>query len=225
FFVDNKIQLEHYESQDRFLEGTGSIILDRVHKIAYACVSKRTDEGIFQEFCQYVNYEAVLFHACDAQQIPIYHTNVMMALGTDYVVICMESITDAAERSLLRQKFETTGKTVIELTLEQMNAFAGNMLEVRNTNGDTMLVMSEQAYLSLDDNQIIKISSHTDILYAPIYTIEKYGGGSVRCMMAEIFLKEKQIIKVENKKQAYTRVKTKTVIEKYDPEKGWIRIQ
>ena len=225
FNIEHRIRFEKYEAQNRYLEGTGSMILDRKNGIAYACVSDRTDEELFHEFCNYVNYEPVLFHSYDQDGTPVYHTNVMMAMGTDYVAICMDSITDPAERATLEKKFRDTGKTIIRLSHAQMNSFAGNMLEVENNNGDMMLVMSEQAYLSLEDSQIAQISQFTDILYAPIYTIEKYGGGSVRCMMAEIFLQEKEIIKTQQKNPSYQRAATKTVIEKYDPEEGWVRIQ
>ncbi|MFK7933064.1 MAG: citrulline utilization hydrolase CtlX, partial [Saprospiraceae bacterium] len=176
FIISKRIRLEKYEKENRFLEGTGSIILDRPNNLAYACVSGRTDEQLFYDFCKYVEYQPVLFHSTDQNSFPVYHTNVMMAMGTQYVVICMESITDPDENKRLRELFKQTGKEIIDLTHEQMNSFAGNMLEVQNANGDTLLVMSEQANHSLDDQQILQISNYTDILYAPIYTIEKYSG-------------------------------------------------
>ena len=185
---NNRLSLEKYENKDLFLEGTGSVILDRIHQLAYACKSVRTDETVLDEFCKIVDYTPILFHAVDGDGQEIYHTNVMMALGETFVIICMDTIKDAEERKILIEKFEETQKEVIEISLDQMMAFAGNMLQVRTRAGTTYLVMSEQAYQSLSKEQITTIERHTNILYSPINTIEKYGGGSVRCMMAEVFL-------------------------------------
>lgn len=192
FEINKWIHLEDKELEGRFLEGTGSMILDRVNRIVYACRSIRTDEGLMDEFCRWMDYEAVIFDAYDREGIPIYHTNVMMALGTTYVVICLDAIRNEEQRLILNECFERTGKEVITISLEQMNAFAGNMLQVRNTEGDkTFLVMSEQAYRSLMPEQIDRIKRHSEMLYSPIYTIETFGGGSARCMMAEVFLERK----------------------------------
>jgi hypothetical protein len=185
---NSRLSLESYEDQNLFLEGTGSVILDRIHRIAYACKSVRTDETVLDKFCKIIDYTPTLFHAVDGGGLEIYHTNVMMALGESFVIICMDSIKDGEERKMLLEKFRDTQKEVIEISLEQMMAFAGNMLQVRNKKGSTYLVMSEQAYQSLSKEQIDKIEKHTNILYSPIDTIEKYGGGGVRCMMAEVFL-------------------------------------
>lgn len=191
FKVDKWIHLEDRELEERFLEGTGSMILDRVYRIVYACRSIRTDEGLVDEFCRWMDYELVLFDAYSREGIPIYHTNVMMALGISYVVICMESIRNEEQRLLLNNCFERTSKEIIAISLDQMNAFAGNMLQVSNTKDDnTFLVMSQQAYMSLLPEQIDRIQRHSQILYSPLDTIETYGGGSARCMMAEIFLEE-----------------------------------
>jgi hypothetical protein len=135
-----------------------------------------------------MGYQKVVFHATDAQNQDIYHTNVMMALGETFVVICMDTVHDARERSLLVASFAETDKEMIEISLDQMNKFAGNMLQVRNDKDETILVMSEQAYRALDADQIRAIESETKILYSDISTIETYGGGSARCMMAEVFL-------------------------------------
>lgn len=191
FEVQASFDFSHYEDEERFLEGTGSMILDRVNKLVYACLSPRTDMGILDKFCQLTGYKKVAFHAVDENNQAIYHTNVMMAMGDTFVVICMATIRDAREAALLSHHFEVTGKEVVDLSMAQMQAFAGNMLQVANGSGDTFLVMSEQAYQSLTDRQIRQIESHTHILYSPIPTIEKYGGGSVRCMMAELFLEKK----------------------------------
>ena len=135
-----------------------------------------------------IDYEAVVFQSVDEQGQDIYHTNVMMALGETFVVICFDSVRDPQERVLLEQKFRDTGKAVVDISLAQMNAFAGNMLQVRNDRDETILVMSEQAYRALTPEQVAVLESHTRLLWADIRTIETYGGGSARCMMAEIFL-------------------------------------
>ncbi len=187
FGFEERLHLEEYEIDDRFLEGTGSMILDRPNKIAYACISDRTDPELLDEFCDRLGYEPEVFHAVDAGGKAIYHTNVMMALGETFVVICLECVPAAAERDRLLKRFAATGKEVIAITLDQVMAFAGNMLQVRNRQGDTFLVMSEQAYRSLTPAQIKAIEHHTQLLYSPLDTIETYGGGSARCMMAEVF--------------------------------------
>ncbi len=188
FTAANRIYLEGSEASGRFLEGTGSIIFDHQHRLAYACLSPRTDAALLEELCQKTGYQQVVFHAVDANGQDIYHTNVMMALGETFVVICLDSVRDAAERRMLEEKFSETGKEIVDISLEQMGAFAGNMLQVRNTDGETILVMSEQAYRSLTPAQIKTLEHHTRLLYSPIETIETYGGGSARCMMAEVFL-------------------------------------
>ncbi|MBP6828386.1 MAG: amidinotransferase [Saprospiraceae bacterium] len=192
FAVGHRVHLEDNEARNRYLEGTGSIIFDHVHRLAYACLSPRTDAGLLEELCCEIGYQKVVFHAADAGGQDIYHTNVMMALGETFVVICLDSVRDPAERSLLEEKFGATGKEIIDISLTQMNAFAGNMLQVRNAAGDTILVMSEQAYRALNAGQVAALEKHTRLLYSPIETIETYGGGSARCMMAEVFLPEQQ---------------------------------
>lgn len=189
--VEKKIHLEEYENIGQYLEGTGSMIFDRTNKIAYACLSPRTNLVLLKRFCKLTGYEPVAFHAVDGEGKEIYHTNVMMALGETFVVICLETVEDDEEAAELLQKFAETHKEIIEITMEQMMAFAGNMLQVRNAAGDTYLVMSEQAYRSLTETQVQQIQKHTNILFSPIPTIETFGGGSVRCMMAEVFLPKK----------------------------------
>lgn len=180
------IELKEWEEQDLFLEGTGSMILDRVHRIAYACRSTRTDEKVFLAFCEKMNFEPILFDALDKSGMPIYHTNVMMAMGDKFVVICMDSIPSQAEKENLLQQFANTQKELIEITLDQVYAFAGNMLQVQ-ARDTSYLIMSDCAHQSLTASQIQKIEKFTQILSTPIPTIEKYGGGGVRCMMAELF--------------------------------------
>lgn len=191
FYISRKVELESYEDDGLMLEGTGSLILDRQHRLAYACLSPRTSLDLLKRFCEIADFEPVAFHAVDGDNQEIYHTNVMMALGETFVVICLETVTDAQELAVLQEKFNATNKEIIEISLDQMMHFAGNMLQVRNEEGDTFLVMSSQAYSSLNEDQISQIEKHTQILHAPIPVIEKHGGGSVRCMMAEVFLPDK----------------------------------
>jgi len=173
------------------LEGTGSIVLDRANQIAYACLSERTDARLFKDYCDFMHYEEVVFHSVDSGGMPIYHTNVMMAVGTTFVVICLDSIKDTTQRATVVNSFEATGKEIIEITLKQMGEFAGNMLQVKNTEGAHFLIMSTRAYKALTKTQIELIKKHTKILHSDLKVIETYGGGSARCMMAEVFLPEK----------------------------------
>ena len=186
------LRFEHYEEMGMYLEGTGSLILDRPNQIAYACLSPRTNEHLLDDFCNKLNYEKLAFSAVDGNGQEIYHTNVMMALGETFVVICLDSVRARGEREALLSKFAATHKEVIEISLGQMRAFAGNMLQVRSREGERYLVMSEQAYQSLRPEQVRQIEKHSKVLYSPLYTIEKYAGGSARCMMAEVFLPEKE---------------------------------
>ncbi len=188
FPLKKRLHLENNEAVGRYLEGTGSMIFDHLHCVAYACLSPRTDEHLFREVCAVLQYEPVVFHAVDARGQEIYHTNVLMALGETFVVICLDTVRDARERALLEEKFRATGKEILTITLEQMQAFAGNMLQVRNGAGQTFLVMSEQAFRSLTAEQVQALEKHTQLLHSPLYTIETYGGGSARCMMAEVFM-------------------------------------
>ena len=188
YTVSNRYSFEQYEEEDSFLEGTGSMILDRENNIVYACLSDRTDIKILDKWCVLMNYRKVVFQAVDESDVPIYHTNVMMSLGETFAIICLESVRSEEEQRELLASFMQTGKSVIEISLAQMNAFAGNMLQVSNRLGSTFLVMSEKAFQSLEKEQLEEIEKHTQILRAPLNTIETYGGGSARCMMAEIFL-------------------------------------
>ena len=190
FNIDSTIDLTKNEAQDIFLEGTGSIILDRKQKIAYANISPRTDENLFKEFCEEMGYEPVIFEAKDETGKDIYHTNVMMCVGDQYAVICLDCIPEG-QRDTVREALENSGKTIVTISYEQMNHFAGNMLQVENTAGEKFLVMSTQAYESLSPQQISTLESFNPIIHVPLYTIEQNGGGSARCMMAEILLPKK----------------------------------
>jgi hypothetical protein len=188
FTVNHLIDLSRFEQHGKFLEGTGSMVLDRGNKLAYACLSPRTDIDVLHEFCKQTGYEPIVFHAFDKNGQAIYHTNVLMCIADRYVVICLDSITDAAERQRVVTPFFQTGKDIFDISFEQMNHFAGNMLEVFDKDGDSLLVMSASAYQSLDDRQIATLQQFSRIVYAEIPTIERNGGGSARCMMAEVRL-------------------------------------
>jgi hypothetical protein len=188
FHIDRIIDLTPYEKQGRFLEGTGSMVLDRDFKIAYACLSPRTDEIVLRDFCSQTGYTAEIFNAVDANRQPIYHTNVMMCVADRYVVACVDSIPEPGERAHFIQTVQSTGKQLIPITLDQMNRFAGNMLQVNDLAGERLLVMSSEACNSLTTDQISHLGSFNIILHADLDTIETNGGGSARCMMAEIHL-------------------------------------
>lgn len=176
------------ENNGEYLEGTGSMVLDRENKISYACLSIRTQRKVLDIFCKETGYTSFTFHAVDENGMAIYHTNVMMCIGDQFVVICLDTIRDVTERGLIIKRFEDTGKEIIEISLQQMNHFAGNMLQVLSKKGKSFLVMSGSAHDNLNDSQIAQINKYTEILSSPIPTIEENGGGSARCMMAEIHL-------------------------------------
>jgi hypothetical protein len=191
FQVTESIDLSLFEREERFLEGTGSMVLDRDNNIAYACLSPRTDKELLEIFCRKEGYRCIYFHATDKSGAPIYHTNVMMCVADAYAVVCLDSITDTKERAELTESFTRSHKRVIGISASQMDHFAGNMLQVHNKDGSTFLVMSTQAYQSLTPTQVKMLEQYNPILHAPIPTIETLGGGSVRCMLAEIFLKKR----------------------------------
>jgi hypothetical protein len=194
FIVKKRIHFEHYEAVGKYLEGTGSMILDRQNELCYACISPRTDRDLLDEWCDTMHFKRIAFTATDGDGQDIYHTNVMMALGETFVVICLETIRDEAEKMNLIKHFDATKKDIVEISLAQMMRFAGNMLQIRNDFGETFLVMSQQAFDALNPTQIAHIQRHTEIISADIKTIETYGGGSTRCMMAEIFFEKKAVI-------------------------------
>ncbi|MDF2386265.1 hypothetical protein JMG10_32670 [Nostoc ellipsosporum NOK] len=188
FRIDRITDLSELETKDIYLEGTGSMVLDRTHKIAYACLSPRTHPEALKAFADATGYETVVFHAADAQGVDIYHTNVLMCVGEDYAVICLDAIPSEEERKMVEEKLTGSRKTVVTITLDQMNHFAGNMLQVQSLRGRKLLVMSTQAFSSLTPEQITQLSAFNPIVHAPLDIIEKNGGGSARCMMAEIHL-------------------------------------
>jgi hypothetical protein len=191
FTIASQVDLSFYESKNIFLEGTGSMVLDRESKLAYACLSQRTDLTVLKDFCSKLGYTPVSFLATDANGFPIYHTNVMMCVADRFVVICLETIKNNVERKEVIAAIEKSGKELITITLDQMNHFAGNMLQVEDNKGKKFLVMSSQAFQSLHQDQLTKIERYNSILHSSLNTIERNGGGSARCMMAEIFLPRK----------------------------------
>jgi hypothetical protein len=181
------VDLTHWEKKDEFLEGTGSMVLDRDKRIAYCCRSPRTSEKVLADFCARLNYDAVVFNATDKNANLIYHTNVMMSVGNQVAIICLESIKDKNERDKVVSRLTSTGKIIVDISLDQVARFAGNMLEVKSRNGHPIMVMSAAARNALTAAQETVISTYNTILSAPLTTIETNGGGSARCMLAEIF--------------------------------------
>ena len=191
FVVKNVVDYSGAEVDNLFLEGTGSILLDRVNNKAYCAISDRADEGLFIEFCEDFEYTPVVFSAFQTvndKREKIYHTNVMMCIGDTFAVVCLASIDDKKQRKSLIKQLQDDGKKVIEISEDQVNHFAGNMLQLKGVEEASYLVMSQSALKSLRPAQVKLIESHTTILSCPLDTIESCGGGSARCMMAEVFL-------------------------------------
>ncbi len=185
FVMFDIVDLTSAEMENKFLEGTGSMVLDREARICYACLSPRTNKELLEQFCNKLGYELMAFHAVDENNNPIYHTNVVMCVGEEFMVICMDCIPDKEEQHRIHQ---STSKQIIPISYQQMNQFAGNMLEVTNNKQDHLLIMSTTAYQSLQPEQITQLEKFAHIIHSSISTIEEHGGGSARCMMAEIFL-------------------------------------
>ncbi|WP_274473748.1 citrulline utilization hydrolase CtlX [Mangrovimonas aestuarii] len=191
FRIDDVVDYTSAEEEEVFLEGTGSLLLDRVNRKAYCALSPRSDEDLFIEFCEDFEYTPVTFHAnqtVNGERKAIYHTNVMMCLAETFAVICLDSIDNKKERKSVIDYLKQDEKEIIAITEDQVNSFAGNMLQVRGENDKRYLVMSQVAYDSLTQDQINTINKHCDILSSSLDTIEKCGGGSARCMIAEVFL-------------------------------------
>jgi hypothetical protein len=192
--IQNKFNYRHlidftsYESENRFLEGTGSMVLDRDNQIAYACLSPRTDERVLEDFCRQMKYQPVVFHSTNQAAQAIYHTNVMMCVADRFVVICLDSISDAAERKQVADTILNSGKEIMEISHDQMNHFAGNMLQLENNHRDKILVMSSAACQVLSAEQKEKLLKYNRIIHASLENIESNGGGSARCMIAELHL-------------------------------------
>ena len=191
FIIENVVDYTSAEDEGLFLEGTGSIILDRVNNKAYCALSERADENLFIEFCEDFEYTPIVFVAnqtVKGDRAVIYHTNVMMCVAETFAVICLDSIDDKSEKKNVLKHLKEDGKQVIDITETQMHSFAGNMLQVRGERDEKFLVMSTAAYESLTQSQLAKINNHCKIISSSLETIETCGGGSARCMMAEVFL-------------------------------------
>ena len=192
YYIDKIVDLSSYENEKKFLEGTGSMVLDRTNKICYAAISERTHNDILNTFCNESGYNPVKFKAFQSHEnkrTEIYHTNVMMSVADKFVVICLDSIDNEIEKENVIENIVESGKEIIEISEEQKNRFAGNMLQLIGDN--PYLVMSKSAYSSLTESQIRTIEKYCPIIYSSLDTIEACGGGSARCMMAEIFLPKK----------------------------------
>jgi len=190
FTFDSIIDYTDFEKENRFLEGTGSLVLDRINRIAYCALSPRADAGIAHQFCLDVGYELFIFEAnqtVGGLRKPIYHTNVMMSVGTRFAVVCTDSIDNRYEKRNLLKRLEESGKTIVYISEEQVGSFAGNILEVQSIAGDPCIVMSSQAYRSFTTEQLNLLCSWGQIIHSPLDTIERGGGGSARCMLAEVF--------------------------------------
>ncbi len=190
FSIENIVDFTEFELHNRFLEGTGSMVLDRINRKAYAAISSRTDETALLHFCQELDYEPVAFSAMQSaedRRHPIYHTNVMMSIGSGFCAICLESIDDDEERQAVSDELTSDGREIIALSESQIERFAGNMLELQGSNGP-VIAMSSSAFHALDAEQIERLKKHGQIIHSDLETIETCGGGSARCMIAEIHL-------------------------------------
>lgn len=193
FVMSDLHDWSEFEAEGRFLEGTGSMVIDHDNKMIYASVSERTSVPVLEKFAAANGYQAIVFLATDKNGYPVYHTNVMMSLGDEFAILCEESLEEEWELIAVRQLLESTAKTIIPITREQMHAFAGNMLLVKNESNEKFLVCSDAALASLTNEQRVMLEAYAQLLPISIPTIERVEGGSVRCMMAEIFLKPKQL--------------------------------
>lgn len=194
FDVTEIIDYSGTEKDNKYLEGTGSMIFDHDNKIAYGSVSLRLDENLFRKFCSEFGFTPVVFHSYQTageERLPIYHTNVMMCVADQFVVICLDCIDDESERNNVIKTITNSGKELIEISEDQMQNFAGNMLQLQNQSGEKFLVMSQSAYKSLNPEQISAIEKYCEIIYSDLEVIETNGGGSARCMLAEVFLPKK----------------------------------
>jgi len=191
FKIDRRYSLEHYEEKDQMLEGTGSMVLDRINKVVFACISSRTDPTIIDKFCALTGYSRVLFEAIDEDGISIYHTNVMMSVGDHFAVVCLDAVKTSEERDFLKNELLKTGRELIEINLQQMKSYAGNILQVLNNKGESILLMSRAAELAFTQEQKSTLEKYGKILSSNLDTIEFFGGGSARCMVAEIFTPSK----------------------------------
>ncbi len=190
FKIKDVIDFSEYEKENKFMEGTGSIVFDHEHKVAYACLSPRTNKEVLYKISEQLGYEPLCFTSQDQNGKEIYHTNVMMSIGPGFAVVCLDSVINPEERKALSGKLKSCGLEIIEINFLQVNNFAGNMLSVKDKKGSKLLVCSQRAADSLTNEQKKRIETYCELLAVPIPTIETIGGGSARCMMAEIFCEE-----------------------------------
>jgi len=191
FVISDLQDWSEFETQGKFLEGTGSMVIDHDHKMIYACMSARTSLSVLEKYAATNGYQAIVFLATDKQGMPVYHTNVVMSLGEDFCVLCEDAIDEEWELIAVRQLLESTHHAIIAISREQMHHFAGNMLQVKNQQGEKFLILSQTAFDSLRKEQKQMLEAYSTLLPVAVPTIEKVEGGSVRCMMAEIFLERK----------------------------------
>jgi hypothetical protein len=191
FIVKDVQDWGEYEAEGRFLEGTGSMVIDHDHKMIYACMSERTSLSVLEKYAAANGFQAIVFLATDKNGMPVYHTNVMMALGDSFCVLCEDAIEEEWELIAIRQLLESTNHIIVPISREQMHRFAGNMLQVKNNGGKKFLILSQEAYDSLRKEQREMLEAYSTLLPIAVPTIEQVEGGSVRCMMAEIFLERK----------------------------------
>ncbi|MEM1262820.1 MAG: arginine deiminase-related protein [Pseudomonadota bacterium] len=188
FSVSDVKDFSGLEQSEVFLEGTGSLVLDRQAQVAYACLSDRTDPTGVKIVCKELGYTPVMFTAVDAGGVPIYHTNVCLAIGTNWAIVSAEALASSVERAAVLEALATSGREIVTISLNQVAKFCGNALELTSSTGETLIAMSSQAHGALDELQRLTLSRHGRIVHADIGTIERLAGGSVRCMLAEIFL-------------------------------------
>ncbi|MFA6149706.1 MAG: arginine deiminase-related protein [Chitinophagaceae bacterium] len=187
YFVSKILDFSNYENKHQFVEGTGSIVFDHTNRFAYACISPRTNKELLEEICSAINYKSITFRAVNQSGIEIYHTNVLMSIGEDFAIICLECIADEKERSNIKDSIEKSGKEIIEIRFDQMNSFAGNAISL-SSDQKNILALSQTAYNSLIPEQKIRLEQYCTLLPVRIPTIETIGGGSLRCMIAQNFL-------------------------------------
>lgn len=186
--LDEIVDFTEFEDHNRFLEGTGSMVLDRVNKVCYAALSERTDEGAVALFCETMGFTPVCFETDHPSGKPVYHANVIMCIGTEFAVICEDVIAGPSARQRVMKQLEATGRKIIRISIEQLNQFAGNTLEVMTEEGQTRIVLSKNAWAVLDQQQRAMIEQYGQVITPELTTIETYGGGSARCMLCEVFL-------------------------------------
>lgn len=191
FSISRTVDLTKYEKSGQFLEGTGSMVLDRQNKTAYACISPRTHPQVLGEFAEKMGYRVVTFRSTDENGKDIYHTNVLMSIGEAFAIVCSEAIKDAGERRMVLEALERSGHEIVRISMEQIKHFVGNMLQIRNIEGKRFIVMSQEAHDSLSAEQLRTLKKHGELLVSLLETVEHYAGGSARCMMAENFLPER----------------------------------